>query len=237
MLQKIKIFAMVGICSIFTISNSIAQDKKVFDNVGVYFYPMIDVRLLDVNDYDLFNFDGFVVGLRTNIPIDNKFSFNLGAGYGKGSYESRNGFTTFFPNELRPYNLESNIIRTDYHLQFNIINFNDNNYLYLSGGLVVNKHFYEKYDFYKYNMDNYVFENKKFRIFNILLPFGFGYYYEINSLLKINIETSIGLPIWRNFNKIYLNDDDIIFNHFHSVHSYKTWSGIYFGLIYIFKSS
>jgi hypothetical protein len=222
MLQKIKTFAMVGICSIFTISNSTAQDKKVFDNVGVYFSPMLDIHV-NYDSYQL-HYDGWIAGLRTNVKLSEKLSINGGLYFGKGFYSNlRTRQRGVFGCESYKYidNLDALIIKTTLHLNYDFIA-QDNFQFYFLSGVGLNMHIKEKYDF--------IYVNNKIKLFNVLLEVGLGYSHNISDSFIVRLESHIGIPVWINYadgGAIQDNVTDIVV-----MHGYNTSSGINLGLIY-----
>ena len=199
MLQIIKIFVIVVICSIFTINIATAQDKKVFDNLGVYLSPMLDLNTYsdEINLY----FDGYVIGLKTNIEIYKKISFQMGVGFGKGSYENTNERTNFY----YPYGIvliekrfSSKIIRTDVIFRYNILELKNKHYLYFLGGSLFNYHTYEMYDF-----STFIYENKSLRLFNMSYLVAVGYNYMISSSLILSLDLKYSKPYWINRNNVY----------------------------------
>ena len=222
MLQKIKILVIVVICSIFTINIATAQDKKVFDNVGVYFYPMIDI-----ND-SKFYFDGWALGLRTNVRLNDRILLDFGLAYGQSRYNSlieRSKGNGFLGPTAPATSISSQLIRSDCRFLY-IVSKNDKTAnLYILGGAIFTVNISETYVLLESSIQ---VQNDKINLHNILLQTGLGYSYTITSNWAINTEISVGLPIWGNHTKI----QGTILPLIHNKHDYNICSGINLGLIY-----
>jgi hypothetical protein len=222
MLQKIKTFVIIGVCSVYIVNNTTAQDKKVFDNVGVYFYPMVDI-----NDYK-FYFDGWALGLRTSVNLNDRILLDFGLAYGQSSYNSlleRSKLYDFLGPTAPATNISSQLTRSDCRFLYIISNIDKTANVYILGGAIFTVHISETYLLLE---NSILVQNDKINLHNILLQTGLGYSYTITSNWAINTEISVGLPIWRNHIKI----QGTILPLIHNKHDYNICSGINLGLIY-----
>ena len=120
MLKKIKIFVIAGICTVFIINNTEAQDKKIFDNVGVYFGTMQDLR-------NMF-FHGVTIGLKSNVELKDRISINMGSNFGIIGYKlSKNLENGTNITNLDKAMLYANMIKTEINFQYSVFTTKNNN--------------------------------------------------------------------------------------------------------------
>jgi hypothetical protein len=230
MLQKIKIFIIIGVCSVYIVNNTTAQDKKVFDNVGVYFSPQIQAAGLWENSSEInLRYGGLITGIGSNANLIDRFSIFIKAGYGSVSfiYDYENWIT---PDYLTVFNkYESEKLQTCFMLRYNITNnYQNKKYgFYTSAGTIVNMHFNEKV----FNIDQTrIHTLEKPRLFNILMACELGVDYNLSNNLRINMYYSFGLRIFQN---------KMFWNHWVSDKRLGVYgnSGTSIGLIYLFNNS
>ena len=230
MLKKIKIFIIAGICSVFVINNTTAQDKKICDNVGVYLSPQIQAAGLWADDSEIvLRYAGIIAGIGSNAVLNDRFSIFIKAGYGSVSfiYDYENWITPDYLTIFDKY--ESGRLQTCFMLRYNITNnYENKNYVfYTSAGSIFNMHFNEKV----YNIDQIrIHTLDRPRLFNILIACEFGIDYNLSNHLQINLNFSFGYKIFQNkmFWHQWISDSALgVYGN----------NGASIGLIYLFNNS
>lgn len=154
-------------------------------NLGVTFNQTID--FIDVVNYN------FTIGVKSNIKIKNRFSLNVGLGYGKENYNIEKDWIMYFYSTY----FESKNIKTDCHLRFNIVDKNDKFLFYCLAGPSINVNFYEKSRSEFGGNDLFEVIENKIRLYNLLIVAGLGIEYKIKKI-SLSIEPTLETQLWRN---------------------------------------
>ena len=225
-----KIFSICFfICLLLTSGIATAQDKKVFDNVGVYFGPHIPVSSLFDNEGKA-KYGGYTIeiGSKANI-IEKKMYVFLGAGYGTLNYD-------YYLEDMifgidRPFNnLTAKRFDLSINGRYNVLKNDGRNLLLFHIGLNAIFHFYEKI----YDTETLILRLDNFRFVNLNLPVGFSY----ERLVSENISISVGVEsfLWINLYTPYKDYIGVINSDYLYGSSYPDF-GFKLGLIYNFKNN
>ena len=113
----------------------ISCSLKSQNNVGVFFYPMMDYEYSQILKKYKTYYDGFAIGIRSNGFSHKKINLVFGIGYGKCNYSVlEKDFSQREPGLYPATYFASDLIRTEILLRYNIFEISKNHKLYCSAG-------------------------------------------------------------------------------------------------------
>jgi len=209
-------------CTLMVISCSLNSQN----NVGVFFFPMMDYEYSQILKKYKTYYDGFAIGIRSHCFSQKKINFVFGIGYGKCNYSVlEKDFSPREPGSYPATYFASDLIRTEILLRYNIFELSKNHKLYCSIGSLLISNINAKWVWVY--PDYYVHKKKFLPAGSFFIPVSIGF--EYNDLpFKLSYEISYGYPIRTHLD----NQFDFSNQHFASK-TYKRMFGFNVGVSYM----